>query len=355
MVADLVDARPDAGGARDPLLVVLLGPTASGKTALSLEMAERFGGEIVSCDSVAVYRDLEIGTAKPTPAERTRIPHHMIDVVSPVEAYTAGDYSRGARTALRDISARGCVPIVTGGTGLYLRALIDGLFVGPERSEPLRDRLRSMTAKRGPGALHRVLRRFDPGSAALIHPNDEPKLIRAIEVSMTAGQPMSVAWQQGRDRLEGFRILRIGLEPERKALYARINQRAEEMFREGLVAETEKLMATYGEASRPLDSLGYKQAKAVLNGTLTLKDAVISAQQGHRNYAKRQLTWFRREPDVHWLQRLRQRREDQGRSIRIGSGRDGGWVMSLSVHRRDRTLISKIIGHCLPVTNIRSC
>jgi tRNA dimethylallyltransferase len=301
MVADLVDAQPATEKGRDPLLVVLLGPTASGKTALSLEMAERFGGEIVSCDSVAVYRDFEIGTAKPTPVERARVPHHMIDVISPVEAYTAGNYSRSARAALADISARGRVPIVTGGTGLYLRALIDGLFVGPERSEPLRDRLRSMTAKHGQGALHRVLRRIDPASATLIHPNDEPKLIRAIEVSMTAGKPMSVAWQQGRERLQGYRILRIGLEPERKALYARINQRAEEMFREGLVAETEKLMATYDDGCRPLDSLGYKQAKAVLQGTMTLKEAVPSAQQGHRNYAKRQLTWFRREPDVHWL------------------------------------------------------
>jgi tRNA dimethylallyltransferase len=302
MVAVLVDAQPDAMAGPDPLLIVLLGPTASGKTALSLEIAERFGGEIISCDSVAVYRDLEIGTAKPTSTERERVPHHMIDVVSPLEPYTAGNYSRAARTALRDIAGRGCVPIVTGGTGLYLRALIDGLFVGPERSEPLRDRLRSLIVRRGQGALHRVLRHFDPGSAELIHPNDEPKLIRAIEVSMTAGQPMSVAWQQGRERLEGFRILRIGLEPERKVLYARINQRAEGMFRDGLVAETERLIATYGAACRPLDSLGYKQAKAVLNGTLTAAEAVISAQQGHRNYAKRQLTWFRREPGVHWLQ-----------------------------------------------------
>ena len=145
---------------------------------------------------------------------------------------------------------------MTGGTGLYLRALIEGLFAGPERSEPLRDRLRGLTTKHGAGALHRVLLRFDPESAALIHPNDEPKLIRAIEVSMTAGKPMSVAWQQGRERLEGFRILRIGLEPERKALYARINQRAEEMFRDGLVAETERLIATYGEVLPPAGFAG---------------------------------------------------------------------------------------------------
>ena len=300
-MALLVDGQPDPKTGNQRLLIVLLGPTASGKTALSLELAERFGGEIVSCDSVAVYRELEIGTAKPTFAERERVPHHMIDVVSPVDPYTAGDYSRNARTALEDISGRGCVPIVTGGTGLYLRAMIEGLFAGPERSEPLRDRLRGLTKKHGAGALHRVLLRFDPESAALIHPNDEPKLIRAIEVSMTAGKPMSVAWQQGRERLEGFRILRIGLEPERKALYVRINQRAEEMFRDGLVAETERLIATYGEDCRPLDSLGYKQAKAVLSGTLSVAEAVVSAQQGHRNYAKRQLTWFRREPEVRWL------------------------------------------------------
>jgi tRNA dimethylallyltransferase len=324
MVALLVGAEPDLKAGYDPLLIVLLGPTASGKTALSLEMAERFGGEIVSCDSVAVYRDFEIGTAKPTPAERERVAHHMIDVVSPVEPYTAGNYSRSARTGLRDICARSRVPIVTGGTGLYLRALIDGLFVGPERSEALRDRLRRLTVRSGQGALHRVLRRFDPDSAALIHPNDEPKLIRAIEVSMTAGQPMSVAWQRGRERLEGFRILRIGLEPERKTLYARINQRAGDMFRDGLVAETERLIATYGEGCRPLDSLGYKQAKAVLHRTLTLHEAVGSAQQGHRNYAKRQLTWFRREADVHWLHGFGSEEKIKEEAFRLVHGEMGG-------------------------------
>ncbi|HVJ08811.1 MAG TPA: tRNA (adenosine(37)-N6)-dimethylallyltransferase MiaA [Acidisarcina sp.] len=285
----------------EPLVVVLLGPTASGKTSLSLAVAEQFAGEVVSCDSVAVYRDMEIGTAKPSRAERARVPHHLIDVVSPAEPYTAGDYSRHARAALADITARGHLPVVTGGTGLYLRALVDGLFAGPERSQPLRDRLHRIRARHGEGALHRILRRLDPASAALIHPNDTPKLIRAIEVSLQAGKPMSQAWQQGRDRLKGYRILRIGLEPERKALYSRINHRAEEMFREGLVAETEQLLAKYGEDCRPLDSLGYKQAKAILNGTMTASEAIAAAQQGHRNYAKRQGTWFRREPEVHWL------------------------------------------------------
>lgn len=295
------EEKTSPGEKTNPLLVVLLGPTASGKTALSLAVAERFAGEIVSCDSVAVYRELEIGTAKPTPTERERVPHHLIDVVSPAEGYTAGDYSRYARAAVAAITGRGYLPIVTGGTGLYLRALIDGLFAGPERSQPLRDRLHRAMARHGDAALHRILRRVDPVSAALIHPNDTPKLIRAIEVSLMAGKPMSAVRQEGRDRLEGYRILRMGLEPDRKTLYMRINHRAEGMFAEGLVAETDLLLGKYGEECRPLDSLGYKQAKAILKGTMTSAEAIAAAQQGHRNYAKRQGTWFRREPDVHWL------------------------------------------------------
>ena len=284
-----------------PLLIILLGPTASGKTALSLELAAALNGEIISCDSVAVYRELEIGTAKPTAAERDSVAHHMLDVVDPPQPYTAGDYSRAAREALAGIVERGSVPIVTGGTGLYLRALVDGLFAGPARSEILRDRLRRARERHGESALHRILRCLDPASAALIHPNDTPKLIRAIEVSMTAGKPMSIAWETGRDPLSGYRILRIGLEPERQALYRRINQRAEGMFREGLIAEAKQLLAKYGPDCRSLDSLGYKQARAVLSGAMNLAEAVASAQQGHRNYAKRQLTWFRREPEVRWL------------------------------------------------------
>lgn len=285
---------------QDPLLIVLAGPTASGKTSLSLHLAERFGGEIVSCDSVAVYRDMEIGTAKPDKADRERLPHHLIDVVDPTDTYTAGDYSRDGRAALREIAARVRVPIVTGGTGLYLRALIDGLFSGPARSESLRERLQLSAKKHGTGWLYRVLMRLDPRSAERIHPNDKPKLIRALEICIAARQPMSKAWEQGREALKGFRILRFGLEPERELLYQRINRRAAEMFRNGLVEETRMLLEKYGEA-RPFDSLGYKQARAVLRGEMREVDAIAAAQQGHRNYAKRQLTWFRREPDVFWL------------------------------------------------------
>jgi tRNA dimethylallyltransferase len=282
-------------------LLILLGPTASGKTALSLDLAQRFGGEIVSCDSVALYRDFEIGTAKPTPQERALVPHHLIDFASPATPCTAGDYSRAARRALREIAERGRLPIVTGGTGLYLRALTDGLFAGPERSEELRRRLRRSAAARGSGWLHRMLRRLDPVAAARIHAHDTPKLIRALEVSLAARRPMSELWKRGSEPLLGYRILRLGLLPARADLYARIDARAAAMFAHGLTEETARLQAQYGPDLKLFDALGYRQAAAFLRGELSREQAIRLAQQGHRNYAKRQLTWFRREPEVHWI------------------------------------------------------
>jgi len=283
---------------RLPLAVLLLGPTGSGKTALSLAVGEHFGGEIVSCDSVAVYRGMDLGTAKPSAEERARLPHHVIDVAEPNEPFTAGEYSRAARAALRDISMRGKVPIVTGGTGLYLRALTDGLFAGPARQLELRARLEQSRQRRGELWLHRLLTRLDPTSAARIHANDTPKLIRAIEVCLTARKPLSEVLS--RNPLTGFRLLRIGLNPPRQELYGRLNRRAEAMFASGLIDETRGLLERYGPV-KALDSLGYRQAMLVLAGTLSLEAAVDAAQQGHRNYAKRQLTWFRREPQVHWI------------------------------------------------------
>ena len=286
-------------GTPEPLLLVIVGPTASGKTALSLALAEKFEGEIVNCDSVAMVREFDIGTAKPTAAERARAPHHLFDCVEPSDYITAGEYARRARQVLAEIAARHHLPIVVGGTGLYLRALLEGLFRGPERSEELRERLRER-AQRGPGYLHRILTRLDPASAQKIHANDSPKLIRAIEVCLASRQKMTELWQQGRDPLQGFRILRLGLDPDRTQLYDRINQRAQRMFELGLVEETELLLRKYGEAARPLASLGYKQAVQLLRGELTREQAVQAAQQAHRNYAKRQKTWFRREPNVLW-------------------------------------------------------
>jgi len=283
-------------------LVVLVGPTASGKTSLALRIAEEFSGEIVSCDSVSVYREMDIGTAKPSREERALVPHHLIDIVSPDESYTAGDYSRLARESLNGIATREHLPIVAGGTGLYLRALIDGLFPAPPQKPGQRERLRKLASTRGAHYLHRMLTRLDPTAAAAIHVNDVPKVIRAIEVSLASGQPLTEQWQKGRDTLTGFRILRLGLNPPRTRLYERINQRAAAMFDRGLVEETGRLIARYGADCRPFTSLGYAEAKAVLQNELTREQAVTQAQQGHRNYAKRQLTWFRREPDMHWLE-----------------------------------------------------
>jgi len=282
--------------------VVLAGPTASGKTALSLALAEEFGGEIVSCDSVAVYREMEIGTAKPSLEERSRVMHHMIDVVNPDQGYTAGDYSRGAREALAGITSRGRLAIVAGGTGLYLRALVEGLFPAPAVDPALRGRLRGLAATRGAGYIHRLLSRLDARAAAAIHANDVPKVVRAIEVNLTARQPLNEQWERGRDALTGYRILRLGLAPARALLYERINQRAAAMFTRGLVEETERLVERYGFGCTPLGSLGYAQARAVLRGAMTREEAVAAAQQGHRNYAKRQGTWFRKEPEMHWLE-----------------------------------------------------
>jgi tRNA dimethylallyltransferase len=306
----------------DPALVVILGPTASGKTALSLTLAEKFTGEIVNCDSVALYREFEIGTAKPNAAERVRAPHHLFDCADPAEAVTAGEYARRARQVLTEIGARRHLPIVVGGTGLYLRALLEGLFAGPPRLEELRERLRGRAAIHGSVYLHRILDRLDPAAAEKIHANDIPKLIRAIEVCLASRQRMTDLWQQGRDPLQGFRILRIGLDPDRAALYDRINRRAHQMFENGLIEESARLLEKYGPSALPLSSLGYKQALQLLRGELTRDQAVQSAQQAHRNYAKRQMTWFRREPEVKWLKgfgdEARIQREAMGLLVETG-------------------------------------
>ena len=285
----------------EPLLVVVLGPTGSGKTALSLALAERFEGEIVNCDSVAMYREFEIGTAKPTPDARARVPHHLLDIVDPAGYITAGEYTRRAREVLQEIKSREALPIVVGGTGLYLRALLEGLSPGPQRSEELRVRLRRRAEEKGSAYLHRILHRLDPAAAAKIHANDVPKLVRAIEICLVSRAKLTEMWQQGRNPLPGFRIVRIGLDPDREGLYQRINQRAQRMFASGLVEETRALLAKHGETARPLAALGYKQAVHLIRGEINHDTAVRAAQQAHRNYAKRQMTWFRREPDVTWL------------------------------------------------------
>jgi tRNA dimethylallyltransferase len=266
-----------------------------------LRLAEAFGGEIVSCDSVAIYRGMDIGSAKPSVEDLARVPHHALDLLDPDQPSTAGDYARAARQAITDIAHRGKLPIVAGGTGLYLRALLDGLAPAPQRDEALRERLRSRAVRRGRESLHRMLRRFDSGAARLIHPNDTPKIIRSLEVTLLARRPQTEQWETGRDPLTGFRVLQLGLDPPRAALYERINARAASMFDRGLLDETAGLRARFGDHARALGSLGYAQAAAVLEGRQTLAGAVAEAQQGHRNYAKRQLTWFRRDKRIQWL------------------------------------------------------
>jgi tRNA dimethylallyltransferase len=297
----------------EPLLVVIVGPTGSGKTALALALAGHFGGEIVNCDSVALYRGLEIGTAKPSAEERARAPHHLLDILDPDAVFTAGDYAQAARGVVAEIAARGRLPIVAGGTGLYLRALLEGLFAGPKRSEELRE----IAGRKGSPYLHRILVRLDPAAAGKIHPNDAPKLIRAIEVCLESRQKMTELWQRGSEPLRGFRILRIGLDPERAALYERINRRARRMFDAGLVEETARLVERYGASVAALQSLGYKQAVQLLRGETDREAAIAAAQQAHRNYAKRQMTWFRREPEVRWLHGFGDEPETQARTTAL--------------------------------------
>ena len=271
----------------------------------------------MNCDSVAMYRDFNIGTAKPSLQERARAPHHLFDCVAPTAYITAGEYARRGRQVLHDIRDRGHLPIVVGGTGLYLKALLEGLFPGPQRSEELRERLRARAQEKGSAYVHNMLKKLDPSAAGKIHANDLPKVIRAIEVCLAARGKLSELWKQGRDPLKGFHIVRLGLNPERAALYERIDARARRMFESGLVEETAELLARYGDSARPLTSLGYSQAVQLLRGQLTREPAIAAAQQGHRNYAKRQMTWFRREPQVSWLTGFGDNPEIQNAAIEV--------------------------------------
>jgi len=283
-------------------LIVVAGPTGSGKSGLAVDLALAFGGEVVNCDSVQVYRHLNIGAAKLTEAEQQGVPHHLIDVVEPDQVFTAGEYLRLGRAALNQIRERRRVPIVTGGTGLYLKALLEGLFEGPQRSESLRARLNSRAEQKGSTYLHRLLSRVDSSSARNIAPNDKPKIIRALEVYFLTSMPISRHFTLGRDPLEGFDVLQIGLNPPRQQLYEFIDRRVEEMFATGLLAEVQPICSRFGAEIKPLQSLGYAQALAYLQGETSLTEAVALTQRQTRQYAKRQLTWFRRDKGINWFE-----------------------------------------------------
>jgi tRNA dimethylallyltransferase len=277
------------------------GPTASGKSSLALAIAHQFGGEIVNCDSLQVYRHFDIGTAKLPPGERCGVPHHLIDILNPDELFTAGEYARLARETIQAISQRGRLPILAGGTGFYLRALLDGLFAGPSRDQLLRDRLIRREARRA-GSLHRLLTRFDRPTAQKIHPHDVPKVTRALEVCLLTRRPVSELFRQGRNALVGYRTLKLGLLPDRDALYTRVDERCSAMFANGLVEEVRHILDLgYPPEAKPFESVGYKQALQFVRGELNLRDAIFYAQRNTRQYAKRQLTWFRREAGLVWL------------------------------------------------------
>ncbi len=283
-------------------LIAIVGPTAVGKSALGLTLAERLDGEVVNYDSVQIYRGFDIGTGKLPLAERRGIPHHLVDCLDPGDSFTAGDFRREALKVLHGICQRAKLPILVGGTGLYLRALLLGLFEGPPRSEQLRARLRGLADRRGRESIHRLLKRLDPASARRIDPQDLQKAIRAVEVCLMSRQSLSALHAGGRQALEGFRCLKIGLNPARDALYARINQRVEWMFASGLREEVQRLLAQPdAPRMKAMGALGYRQVAAALGGEITWQKALEETQAVTRQYAKRQMTWFRRESEVTWF------------------------------------------------------
>lgn len=285
-----------------PFLVAIVGPTASGKSALGVWLAGQFGGEVVACDSTQLYRGFDIGTAKPRAKERRGIAHHLIDVLDPNEAATAGGYRELALVVLRDLRERERLPILTVGTGLYLRALLEGLAEIPQRSEELRERLRASAADHPFGHLHRILRKFDPQAVQKIAPADEQKLIRAIEVCLLTRKPISEVHRTGRKPLEGWRVIKIGLMPRREELYERIHARTASMIELGWMQEVQDLIKSgLNEKAKPFDFIGYRELRAVLRNELSLQQARETIQQATRRYAKRQLTWFRKEACVQWF------------------------------------------------------
>jgi tRNA dimethylallyltransferase len=282
----------------DAPLIAIVGPTGAGKSELALRIARERGGEIVSCDSLQVYRGLDIGSAKATAAERAHVPHHLLDVVEPDQPFSAADYLRLARAAVRDISARGRLPVVVGGTGLYLRALLHGLFAGPSRSEPMRRRFEEMADRFGNARLLRLLRRVDPAAATRIPPNDRVRIVRALEVFWTTGKPLSAHHGEGSEPLRGFRTLIVGLDPGREELRKRIEERTRAMMGQGLLDEVRGLLDRYGSDIRPLQAIGYKEGVSMLRGRMSDSRAIV---QSTLRLAKRQRTWFRHQtPDVHW-------------------------------------------------------
>ncbi len=281
--------------------VAVIGPTGSGKSRLGLELATRFQGEIISCDALQIYRHMDIGTAKASVDERRAVAHHMLDLIEPCESFSAGDYQRLGRKALGEIRSRSRIPFVVGGSGFYLRALIEGLFEGPGRNEDLRTRMRSMIDRYGARRLHKVLRRVDAESAARIMEKDSERIIRALEVFFETQSPMSWWQRKPREALHGFRWLKLGISWPRAKLYSRIDTRVEEMVRAGFSEEVRSLLERYTGDCQALKAIGYSQMAEYLAGGCSMQEAIEETQRASRRYAKRQLTWFRSDPEIMWL------------------------------------------------------
>jgi tRNA dimethylallyltransferase len=283
-------------------LIVVVGPTASGKSALAVALAKTLQSEIIACDSTQLYRGVSIGTAKPSVEERQGVVHHLIDVLDASEAATAGGYRDLALAVLGELRKRDKLPILTVGTGLYMRALLEGLADLPLRSEELRERLRASSRKHGVVYLHRVLQRMDAEAAARIAPTDEQKLIRAIEVCILTRKPISEVHRAGRKPLDGWRTLKVGLMPSREMLYERIDARTEAMIEGGWLVEVRGLLAAgIAEDAKIFDFIGYREMLGVLRGTLTMEKARTAIQLATRHYAKRQMTWFRKDKSIRWF------------------------------------------------------
>jgi len=285
-----------------PLVVAVLGPTATGKSALALSIAVRFGGEIVNCDSTAVYRGFDIGTDKVPPNEQRGIPHHLIDVADPTDEYTAAQYAQDAAAAIRDIQARGALPIVTGGTGFYFRALTRGLFPGPGRDAALRTRLNLIAERRGVEWLHRLLRRVDAASATRIQSRDQKRIVRALEVFFLTGRPLTEHFAETRSPMPEVDVLAIGLKLPAAQVSERVTRRVDEQFARGLLDEMRALLARgVPEDARPFGGLVYRQALEHLRGVRDEASTRALIAQENRRYARRQLIWFRKEPNLIWF------------------------------------------------------
>ena len=295
-----MDPMPQAT-ATTPLLLIV-GPTASGKSDLALGLAVRLGGQIISADSMQVYRGLDIGTAKPPESAQRLVPHHLIDIAEPGQDFSMGEFVRLARGAVEAISAQGQLPIVVGGTGLYVRALLRGIFEAPGRDERLRRRLRGIAQRRGLEALHRMLARVDPDTASRLPSSDPQRIVRALEVYVLTRRPLSAHFREGGFGPELYRNVKLGIDLPRGVLYQRIDERVGRFAREGLIEEVRRLLGSGCPVeANAFKALGYREALEVLEGRLSEGEALELIRRNTRRYAKRQLTWFRREPGVNWL------------------------------------------------------